>query len=165
VRPNRMLFPPLALGSDTAALRPPDFRIGLGERLAVLTPERKQVSKLEVCTVCGDLRDPAVGYCSGCGSRELTPVGDEPPADPRFRLVQRVAHSLAAEAALHVRSAPEGPTGAALTEGRAIYTRLGSQRRVLRDRLLAARTPEERELYREVLRRVERVLSRSARPA
>lgn len=163
MRPSRIGFSVLAVGNQAAAVPSPVFRIGLSQRLSVTVPVAKKPMGLEVCAVCGEPRDPAIGFCSGCGSSERNRVLDEQPEDPHIRLVRRVADTLAAEATLQPSGDPELTNGVALRDSRAIYAQLGSQRRLLRDRLLRASSPEERELYQRVLQQVEHVLSHPAR--
>jgi hypothetical protein len=162
MRPSRIGFSAVAVGNYAAAVPSPVFRIGLSQRLTVAVPVAKKHAGPEVCAVCGETRDPAIGFCTGCGSRERTQVVDDQPDDPRIRLVRRVADTLAAEATLQPSGDPELTNGATLRDSRAIYAQLGSQRRLLRDRLLRASSPEERELYQRVLQQVEHVLSHPA---
>jgi hypothetical protein len=116
---------------------------------------------LEACAICGELVDPELSFCPACAGTERVAVWDERPEDAQARLLRRVEASLATEA--HYLDAPDEPTTLNRADrNRVRYTRLASQRKLIRDRLLQPLSPEDREFYESVLQRVEAALARAA---
>lgn len=150
--------------ADSGSVRPTGLgaaRPGRKQLLGSVARPPQVKPDLEACGVCGELLEPGLAFCPSCAATERVAVWDERPPDPQIRLLRRVEASLSAEAAF-LQSADEPTTMRRSDRNRARYTRLASQRKLIRDRLLQPLSPADREFYESVLERVEAALDRAA---
>jgi hypothetical protein len=148
-------------GTSAGTLAPRAARPGRRRLLgSVVRPPQIKPDR-EACGVCGELLEPEAVFCPACACTERVAVWDERPPDAQVRLLRRVEASLSAETSF-LDSADEPTTMSRFDRNRARYTRLASQRKLLRDRLLQPLSPEDRDFYESVLARVEAALTRAA---